>query len=67
MSSIYYHQKSLHICHQEDSVALRDLSSASLNLSAATSIRKMSIYNIATLLNDALKKLARECISLDDV
>ena len=27
----------------------------------------MSIYNIATLLNDALKKLARECISLDDV
>ena len=27
----------------------------------------MSIYNLATLLNDALKKLAKECISLDDV
>ena len=27
----------------------------------------MSIYNLATLSNDNLKKLARECISLDVV
>ena len=27
----------------------------------------MSIYNIATLLNEALKKLAKECISLNYV
>ena len=65
MSSNFCHQRSLHIYHQEDSVALRDLSSASPNLSAATSI--MSILNLATKSNDRLKKLAQECISLDDV
>ena len=27
----------------------------------------MSIYNLATLSNDILKKLAKECVSLDDV
>ena len=30
-------------------------------------IRKMSIYNLATLSNDNLKKLARECTSFNDV
>ena len=57
--------KGVYIYHHEDSVALRDLSSASPNLSAATSI--MSILNLATKSNDRLKKLAQECISLDDV
>ena len=27
----------------------------------------MSIHNLATMSNDRLKKLAQECISLDDV
>ena len=39
----------------------------SLNLSEAIVDRKMSIYNIANLSHDALKKLVEQCISLDDV
>ena len=30
-------------------------------------LQKMSIYNLVTMLNDALKKVVKELISLDDV
>ena len=37
------------------------------NLSDAIGDLEMSIYNLATMSNDTLRKLVKECISLDDV
>ena len=59
--------ESLHIQHQEDSNSQGKIFCVSESLRCRLCEGKMSIYNLAMMSNDILKKLAKECVLLNDV